>query len=118
MALLRIIVGPDLGTTTEVDESPVTIGRGDDCGLRMTDEHVSIIHAVVEPFDRGYRVRDLESSGGTAVNGELVLERRLLFGDIIKLGKTLILFGSGDDVVDIETVGSAESPMPGDSEVG
>ena len=115
MALLRVIVGPDMGATAEVDESPVTIGRGSECGLKVTDEHISLIHALVEPFENGYRVRDLESSGGTAVNDQSVLERRLAFGDVIRLGETLILFGSGDEAVDSETVGSAEAPLPGNS---
>jgi len=116
MPLLRVIVGPDVGATAEVDESPVTIGRGDECQLKMTDKHVSIVHAIVEPCERGYRLRDLESSGGTTVNGQRVLERHLLFGDVIRLGESLILFGSGDATVDSETVGSAESPRPGGSE--
>ena len=117
MPLLRVIVGPDTGAIAEVDKSSVTIGRGGECELKMTDERISIIHAIVEPYEQGYRVRDLESSGGTAVNGQRVLERYLLFGDIITLGGTLILFGSGDATVDSETVGSAESPLPGDSEL-
>ena len=114
MALLRVIVGPDAGATAEVDKSPVTIGRGE-CGLKVTDEHVSLTHALVEPFENGYRLRDLESSSGTAVNGRFVLEHRLAFGDIIRLGGTLIIFGSGDEAVDGETVGSAEAPLPGNS---
>jgi len=116
MPQLRVIVGPDVGKTTEVDEAPVTIGRGAECGLRISDEHASLIHALVEPFERGYRVRDLESSGGTVVNGEPVLDRLLKIGDVIKLGATLILFGSGAEAVDWETVGSAEAPRPGEAE--
>ncbi len=113
MALLRVIVGPDAGATALVDKAPVTIGRSPECGLRLTDEHVSLIHAVVEPFESGYRVRDLESFGGTGVNGQRVLDRRLAFGDIVKVGATLILFGSGEQTADVETVGSAEAPEPG-----
>jgi len=117
MALLRVITGPDVGATAEVRESPVTIGRGIDCALQVTDEHVSVVHAVVEPVDAGFRVRDLESTGGTAVNGKPVLERRLLFGDIITVGETTIVFGSGEETIRTETVGSAETPLPGDAEV-
>lgn len=116
MALLRVITGPDVGATAEVRESPITIGRGTDCALKITDEHVSVVHAVVEPVDTGFRVRDLESLGGTAVNGQTVLKRRLLFGDIITVGETTIVFGSGEETVRTETTGSAETPLPGDSE--
>ncbi len=111
MAILQVISGPDIGKMAEVREAPVTIGRGPECQLRVTDGHVSIIHALVEPFDEAWRVRDLESLGGTAVNGERTLERRLMFGDIITVGETTILFGSGSERVKAEAVGSAESPL-------
>ncbi len=116
MALLRVIAGPDVGASAEVDQSPVAIGRGQECELRVTDEHVSIVHALVERCGRGFRVRDLESSGGTAVNGHGVLEHPLMPGDVITVGETTILFGSGAETADTETVGSAESPLPGESE--
>jgi pSer/pThr/pTyr-binding forkhead associated (FHA) protein len=112
MALLRVIAGPDLGKGVQVDAAPVTIGRGDECGLVLTDEHVSLIHAAVEPHEGGFRVRDLETSAGTRVNGERILERRLMFGDLIALGASTLLFGSGSETVGTETVGSAESPGP------
>ncbi|MFH1730733.1 MAG: FHA domain-containing protein [Planctomycetota bacterium] len=117
MALLRVIAGPDRGRTAEVDEAPVSIGRGDDCGLCLTDEQVSVIHAVVEPTNNGCRVRDLESTNGTAVNGHPVSEHRLMFGDTITVGQTVILYGSGEEAVGSETVGSAEAPGPGDSDI-
>lgn len=117
MATLRVIGGPDLGRTAEVHDAPVTIGRGPTCGLRVTDEHVSVVHAVVEPMGEKYRVRDLESTSGTAVNGRPVLDQLLLFGDTITVGETTILFGSGRETVQAETVGSAETPEPGGSQI-
>ena len=114
MAVLRVIVGPDVGLTAQAADVPVTIGRCQDCELRLTDEHASMIHAAVEPVDDGWRVRDLESATGTAVNGDAVAERRLMVGDIIKLGVTLILFGSGDETVASGATGHAEAPEPGE----
>jgi len=116
MALLRVIAGPDEGKTAEVDRESVAIGRGDDCGLCLADDLVSLIHALVEPINGGCRVRDMESTNGTAVNGQPVSERRLMFGDTITVGRTVILFGSGEETVETETVGSAEAPMPGDTD--
>jgi len=116
MPVLRVIVGPDTGRSADVRDAPVTMGRGEDCGLRVTDEHVSVVHAVVEPFEGAYRVRDLESTNGTVVNGQRALERRLMFGDVIMIGETMILFGTGGETADTETVGTAETPLPGDTE--
>ena len=42
---------------------------------------------------------------------------RLRIGDIIKAGVTLVLFGSGDETADAETVGSAEAPLPGEADL-
>jgi hypothetical protein len=111
MPQLRVIVGPDVGKMTQVEDAPVLIGRGDDCELCLSDQHVSVIQAVVEPFDPGWRVRDLETADGTAVNGALIQDHPLTFGDIIKVGVTLILFGSGHESVDATAVGSAELPL-------
>jgi pSer/pThr/pTyr-binding forkhead associated (FHA) protein len=115
MPLLKVIDGPDSGRTAKVEHHAVTIGRGPGCGLRLTDGQASMIHAVVEPFKGSYRVRDLETAGGTAVNGTQTVEQRLVIGDTIGVGDTTILFGSGGERVGGETVGSAESPSPGDS---
>ena len=116
MPLLRVIAGPDMGASAEVRDAPVTIGRGPECGLALTDEQVSVIHALVEPFNGRFRVRDLESLDGTTLNRQKVLEHQLMFGDIITVGATCILFGTGTEVDDTETVGSAEMPMPGDAD--
>ena len=116
MPLLRVIAGPDTGKTTEVDEAPVTIGRGDDCGLCLGDESVSVIHATVEPVNGGWRVRDLESTNGTAVNSRKVAEQRLDFGDTITVGQTVILFDTEGEAVGTGTAGRAEAPLPGDAD--
>jgi len=116
MALLRVIAGPDQGKTAEVDRDPVTIGRGDDCTLCLSDDLVSVIHAMVEPINNGCRVRDLESTNGTAVNGKPTIEYPLMIGDTITVGRTVILYGTGEETVGTEAVGSAEMPIPGDSE--
>ncbi len=113
MALLRVISGPDTGATAEVAHAPVVIGRGERCGLKLTDPSVSIIHAAVEPIEHGHRVRDLESTSGTAVNGRPATEHRLSFGDVITIGDTAILFGVGGQTARTESVGSMQSPLPG-----
>jgi pSer/pThr/pTyr-binding forkhead associated (FHA) protein len=118
MAELRVIVGPDVGKTATVEDDSVTIGRGDDCHLCLSDQHTSMIHAVVEPLDTGWRLRDLETATGTAVNGDLIQESPLNFGDIIKVGVTLVLFGSGNETDEVQTVGSAELPFSHECEDG
>jgi pSer/pThr/pTyr-binding forkhead associated (FHA) protein len=43
---------------------------------------------------------DLESTNGTKVNGEIVQLRILRVGDTIAVGRSLLLFGSRDDIAE------------------
>lgn len=109
MTMLRVIVGPDAGARIDLGEFAVTIGRSTECGLPITDEYASMIHAVVEPCDAGWRVRDLESMSGTTVNGLTTSEKRLILGDVITIGQTAIVFASDTQKVGQESLGNAES---------
>lgn len=111
MAILRVISGPDSGSIVEVGDLQITIGRGDSCALKLSDTSVSLMHAIVEPCERGYRIRDLESTAGVLVNGKEAYEQVLFVGDVITLGSTSILFGTGGQKVGSESVGSAETPF-------
>src|SRR6187402_3464553 len=50
------------------------------------------------------RLRDLQSSNGTHVNGERIGERELRDGDIVRIGNTLLIFR-------YEPPGLADAPM-------
>jgi pSer/pThr/pTyr-binding forkhead associated (FHA) protein len=50
----------------------VTIGRGSDCSLRLTDPTVSRHHCLLDAGDEAVLVRDLRSLNGTYVNGQRV----------------------------------------------
>jgi len=65
----------------------LTIGRGEKNRLVLDDEFASREHAEVR-FDGGkYVLRDLASTNGTRVNGELVPEKELAEGDRITIGR-------------------------------
>lgn len=73
-----------------VGTSPMTIGRGKRCAIRLGDRSVSREHAVVWRDASQCFVRDLASANGTCVNGSRVSEAALRPGDFIQFG-TLIL---------------------------
>jgi len=72
--------------------SPVTIGRQPDNALVLPDELTSRHHCVIEPWDGGFRVRDLGSSNGTKLNDEKVTIDLLDNGDVVKIGDIELRF--------------------------
>ncbi|HEY7155607.1 MAG TPA: FHA domain-containing protein [Gemmataceae bacterium] len=77
---------------------PISIGREEGNVLRLNDERVSRFHAKVQ-FDNGEIIlTDLESTNGTRVNGNVVQIRRLRPGDRISIGRSLLLFGSEQEI--------------------
>ena len=65
------LVGLD-GAALPLGSRVVTIGRNPDNDIVLDDPHVSRYHARVWHEPDGYRLEDLDSLNGTAVNGEAV----------------------------------------------
>ena len=78
--------------------TPVTIGREEGNLLRLNDERVSRFHAKVQVDNGDIILTDLESTNGTRVNGKAVQIRRLRPGDRICVGRSLLLFGSHEEI--------------------
>lgn len=92
------------------EQSAIGVGRGPDNALVLADNMASRQHCVIERTADGWRVRDLGSSNGTRVNGQIIKIAPLKPGDAIQIGKTTItLFDpqlqevlTAEDVVDDE----------------
>jgi pSer/pThr/pTyr-binding forkhead associated (FHA) protein len=82
------------GDAYEVDSAQLTIGRGANNDLALPDdEFASARHARVEPRRDGVYVEDVGSTNGTFVNGiRLARERRLVDGDVVRVGETDLRF--------------------------
>ena len=84
----------DEGDLYTLDSHPLTIGRGaaNDVPLRE-DEYSSTRHARLEPRRDGVWIEDIGSTNGTFVNGiRLTRERRLVPGDVVRIGETDLRF--------------------------
>lgn len=95
----------ELLSTESFDREIIKIGRLSSAHLRLEDEKVSRIHAVVEVSAGGeVNIIDMGSSEGTFVNGERVNKAPLKPGDEIRLGETRLVFqeeaASGEAVAD------------------
>lgn len=66
------------------------IGRGQDCDIRITDQHMSVVHGVLERRQDGATVlHDHSSTNGIYVNGERIQEPViLLVGMHVRIGET------------------------------
>lgn len=94
----QVIDGVDKGKVFRELPTPVTIGREEGNLLRLNDERVSRFHAKVQQDDDDIILTDLDSTNGTRVNGNVVQIRRLRFGDRVCVGRSLLLFGSNEEI--------------------
>jgi pSer/pThr/pTyr-binding forkhead associated (FHA) protein len=74
------------GTAHELAEDLITIGRGPDNMIVIDDQSVSTHHAQLQRAGETYRLKDLDSTNGTRVNGIPVAETRLRFDDRVRFG--------------------------------
>jgi hypothetical protein len=94
----QILEGVDQGRVFRNLPTPLTIGREEGNQLRLNDERVSRFHAKVQVDNTDVILTDLESTNGTRVNGNIVQIRRLRVGDCICVGRSLLLFGSNEEI--------------------
>ncbi len=74
------------GTTYELVDELVTIGRGPDNMIVINNPSVSARHAQLQLAGETYRLKDLGSTNGTQVNGKPVTETLLSFDDRVRFG--------------------------------
>ena len=92
MASLFVIRGIDQGTRFELDEPAVCLGRDSSNRVQLHDTEVSRQHAEIVQAEGTFTLSDLSSSNGTFVNGQRVERHRLVSGDQIQVGSTLMLY--------------------------
>lgn len=85
-----------LGKRLVVPSGTTALGRGATCfgaaGV-LDDNRISREHALLELEGERLELRDLGSHNGTLVNGARITERHLAVGDVITLGKLMLVAG-------------------------
>ena len=76
-----------------LDRALITIGRKLDNHLVLPDPHVSRRHAEIRQQGGRYMLRDLNSTSGTRVNGQLAMEHLLQPGDVITISGISLIYG-------------------------
>src|SRR5262245_25307851 len=95
---IRVLDGADRGRVFQNLTPPITIGREEGNTIQLNDERVSRYHVKIQEDHNRLVITDLESTNGSKVNGEDVQLRILRFGDMIQLGRSVLLFGSREQI--------------------
>lgn len=97
---LQVLDGADRGRTYDEIPTPVTIGREEGNTIQLNDERVSRFHLKIQEDQDKLVLTDLESTNGTKVNGEEIKLRILRYGDMITVGRSVLLFGSREQIAE------------------
>lgn len=95
---LRVLDGADRGRVYESLPTPVTIGREEGNAVQLNDERISRYHIKIQEDGDRLILTDLASTNGTRVNGEDVQLRVLRYGDVIMLGRSVLLYGTREQI--------------------
>jgi hypothetical protein len=97
---LRVLDGADRGRVYERIPTPITIGREEGNAVQLNDERISRFHIKIQEDQGKLVLTDLESTNGTRVNGEDAQLRILRFGDVIALGRSVLLYGTREQIAE------------------
>jgi len=93
---LKIVSGPRAGSYLQLRYPTTTFGRGADNDYRFADDSgMSRAQAVIAVEGGRFVLRDQNSTNGTLVNGNTVVEIDLKTGDIIEMGEIQLEFLGG-----------------------
>jgi pSer/pThr/pTyr-binding forkhead associated (FHA) protein len=95
---LRVLDGADRGQVYENLQAPITIGREEGNSVQLNDERISRFHLKIQADQDNLVLTDLESTNGTRVNGEDTHLRILRYGDVVSLGRSILLFGTREQI--------------------
>ena len=98
LVTLRVLDGADRGRVYDSLPTPVSIGREEGNSVQLNDERISRFHIKIQEDQNKLVLTDLESTNGSKVNGETVQLWILRHGDVITVGRTVLLFGSQEEI--------------------
>ena len=95
-AELVVVNGPSAGTRYALEKGEVLVGRAPNSNVVLNEPEVGWRHCQIRQQGLRYLVVDLRTSLGTYVNGMRSAERWLEDRDQIGIGKTILMFRSGE----------------------
>jgi two-component system response regulator HydG len=95
-AELIVVNGPLAGTRYPLDRGEILVGRAPNSAVVLSEPDVAWRHCQIRQQGSRFSIADLRSSTGTYVNGMRSAERWLEDHDQIGVGKTVLMFRSGE----------------------
>jgi len=99
---LVVVDGPDRGKELLVEKERVTMGRSVICDLVLADKAVSGTHCEIIAKEKGFILKDLDSTNGVMVGELRVREVWITPGTVMKVGQTKIRFEPMKGEVEID----------------
>jgi hypothetical protein len=87
------IKGPAGTRDVSIDQDVIKIGRDARSHVRLEDDAVGRVHAVIERDSQGFVVIDLGNDPRTRVNGKAINKAQLAHGDPIEIGPFVLAVG-------------------------
>jgi pSer/pThr/pTyr-binding forkhead associated (FHA) protein len=88
---LYVTGGALTGTTIQLADEPITLGRAEDNTIVLDDDYASGYHALLRPYEGRWLVEDLGSTNGTYLDKQKVTSPTVVpLGVPVKVGKTLL----------------------------
>ena len=113
---LKILHGADRGKVYDDLQPPLTVGREEGNDIQLNDERVSRCHFKVQRDKDRLVLTDLDSTNGTKVNGVECQLKILRHGDLISVGRSMMLMGSESQIAErLAAIGLDSSAMARDS---
>ena len=97
LVTIRVLEGMERGRVYSRSTLPVSIGREDDNTIQLNDDRISRFHAKLQDHSGRVILTDLDSTNGTRVNGHPIQMRVLQEGDVIAVGRCVLLFSERQD---------------------
>ena len=88
---IRVLEGMEQGRVYSRLKLPVSVGREEENSIQLNDDHISRFHAKIQDHSGRVILTDLGSTNGTKVNGHWIQVRILQVGDVISVGRCVLL---------------------------
>jgi len=113
---LEVFVGPDAGAAAVAGTPVLQVGTQQGNTLRLTDDAVSRIHIEVSSAGSSIRIRDLASTNGTWLVGNIrVADATVPSGTVVRVGHTQLRLEALDEISEQLSVQPGFGQLVGES---